>query len=53
MDCWYILASNLVLMSARKKTNENTLSLFTFEVEVDSDFTGSREEAVLSLRLGQ
>lgn len=41
-------------MSARKKTSENMLSWFTFEVEVDSDLTGSREEeAVLSLRLGQ
>lgn len=40
-------------MSARKKTNENMPSLFTFEVEVDSDLTGFREEAVLSWRLGQ
>lgn len=29
------------------------LSLSTYEVKVDSDLTGSRDPAVLSLRLGQ
>lgn len=52
MDCRYLLACTLALVSVRKETNENILS-FTYEVEVDSDLTAPKERAVLSLRLGE